>query len=204
MELELEAASNDLGSEVLLPDREASGESGLHFRELDPLVLKSVKVVCSDKVGVTPVAIVGGSEAKTISNDILLVFDEHFGVVGQSIPLVPRFSAVQQKISSKLTSSSTAHNIMSGGYGAQRAQGVFSHLFNLTSLVAVRYVWWAVAAFVVSPGVSPVRTALDQTVARVDAIFVRFPGVMVTAVYRSVTAEREIRECFSFVVAAHL
>jgi len=93
---------------------------------------------------------------------------------------------------------------MSGGYDAFRAQGVLSHLFNLTSLVAVRYVWWAVAAFVVFPGVSPMRTALSQTVARVDAIFVRFPGVMVAAVYSSVTAERELRECFAFVVAAHL
>ena len=93
---------------------------------------------------------------------------------------------------------------MSGGYDALRAQGVLSHLFNLTRLVAVRYVWWAVAAFVVPPGISPMRTALGQTVARVDAIFVRFPGVMVTAVYSSVTAERELRECFTFVVAAHL
>jgi hypothetical protein len=95
-EFELEAASNDLGSEVLLPVREATAEGGLHSRELDPLVLKRVKVVCSDKVGVTPFGIVGGSEAKTINNDILLVFDENIGVVGQSTPLVPIFSAMQQ------------------------------------------------------------------------------------------------------------
>ena len=125
-------------------------------------------------------------------------------MVGHSIPLVPIFSAVQQEILSELASSSTAHNIVSGRYDALRAQGVLGHLFNLAGLVAVRYVCWAVAAFVVPPGVSSVRTALDQTVARINAIFVRFPGVLVAAVFSSVTAERELRECFAFVVAAHL
>jgi hypothetical protein len=59
--------------------------------------------VCSDKLGVTLGMIVGGSEAKTISDNILLVLDGHFGVVGHTNPLVPRFSTVQQKILSKLT-----------------------------------------------------------------------------------------------------
>jgi hypothetical protein len=78
---------------------------------------------------------------------------------------------------------------MSAGCSAIRAQGVHSHFFNITRLVAVRYVFWAGAAFVVPPGVSIVITALDQTVARgFWAILIRRPGVTVTAVFRTTTA----------------
>ena len=70
--------------------------------------------------------------------------------------------------------------------------------------MAVWQVGRAFAAFVILPSVSSVGAALGQTVAKIWAVLVREPCVIVAAVDITVTTEGVLRVSITFKVATNL